>query len=132
MTSTATPIRNTIEHLRLCQSARAHGHQVSYTTDATWLVHQAINRRAGWFDDPGCWRGSCRPLPVRQITPHGPITIARGKYPRKAIGETYGHLRTLAYRINTPGLVVRTSELGEWRKLLLARMPERFTDGWGD
>ena len=141
-----TLTRNTIDHLRLCQQARAQGYPVAYTTDSAWLVHQAINRRAGWPDDPGCSRGSCTPVRAhagmqdsrrdRQgyavgyrvgsarfvSTPSDTLV-----YPRKAQGEVFGHLRTLARKINTPRLIVRLSELGEWRAALVARMPNRFT-----
>ena len=106
-------VRHTIDFLQACQRARAEGHPVSFTTDPAWLVEVAINRRAGWPDDPSHSRGSCRPV--------------NGKYPKKAEGDTFNHLRLLAVRINTPRLVVRVSELGEWRKLLLAKIPERFT-----
>jgi hypothetical protein len=106
-------VRNTIEHLQLCRQAREQGYQVSFTTDPTWMVNQAINRRAGWPDDPGCSRGSALPI--------------AGKYPEKAVGERFNHLRLLSYRLNTPRLVVRETELGEWRKLLKARIPDRIT-----
>ena len=103
---------NTISRLRLCQQARAAGHQVSYTTDPAWLVHMAINRRAGWPDDPGFTRGSAMPV--------------NGRYPAKASGDAYRHLRLLAYEINTPRLIVRRGQLGEWRKLITARLPARI------
>ena len=106
------PIRATIEYLRRCQAARRAGHSVSYTTDPVWLLDMAINRRAGWLDDPTHSRGSCRP--------------AGGRYPKKAEGQEYGHLRLLARSINTPRLIVRGRELGEWRKLILSRIPERI------
>lgn len=63
----------TIDRLKLCQKARAAGVRVSYTTDPAWLVNMAINRRAGWMDDPGFARGSCQPI--------------NGKYPRRAEGD---------------------------------------------
>jgi hypothetical protein len=107
-----TPIRSTINHLQLCREARRGGYPVAYTTDAAWLVNQAINRRAQWPDDPGCFRGSCMPV--------------NGIYPKKAIGEQYNHLQNLARKINTSRLIVREMELGEWGKLLLSRMPDRF------
>jgi hypothetical protein len=108
-----TALQNTLNHLRLCQRARTAGYAVSYTTDPAWLVQQAINRRGGWLDDPGCFRGSCMPV--------------NGKYPKRAIGETYNHLRQIAYKINRARVIVRDSELGEWRKALLSRIPERIT-----
>ena len=88
---------------------------VRFTTDPAWLVHQAINRRAGWPKDPGCYRGTCCPTPD-------------GRYPKKAIGETYSTLRLLARQINTPRLIVRDCTLGEWRGLLRARIPWRIWD----
>jgi hypothetical protein len=105
-------ILNTLAHLQHCRAARAAGHQVSYTTDPAWLVEQAINRRAGWPDDPSCTRGSCMPV--------------QGRYPKKASGDTYHHLHRLSRAINTPRLIVHVGELGAWRTRLLARLPERF------
>ena len=52
---------NTLAYLRRCQEARAIGYPVQYTTDPTWLVEQAINRRAGWPDAPSTSRGSAMP-----------------------------------------------------------------------
>jgi len=105
-------VRNTIDHLRRCQQAKLAGYPVSFATDAKWLVNMAINRRAGWSDDPSCTRGSCQPV--------------NGVYPKKAMGDIYRHLCNLSRKINTRRLIVRTGELGEWRKLLLPRIPERF------
>ena len=130
-----TKTRATIDHLRKCQHARACGFPVNFTTDPAWLVHQAINRRAGWPDDPGCFRGSC--LPVRKnrnkARSWDRFTTFRQwsalEYPRKAIGETFNHLRNIAQRINSR-VVVRDSELGEWRKLLKARIPGRLTTNY--
>lgn len=106
-------IKNTIAHLKACIAARKAGKHVSYTTDSHWLVDMAINRRAGWLDDPGFTRGSCMPV--------------NGKYPAKAEGDRYFCLRRLASKINTPRLIVRAQELGEWRELLLGRLPNRIT-----
>ena len=44
MANRMTPARATINHLRLCQQARAAGYPVAYTTDAAWLVGQALSR----------------------------------------------------------------------------------------
>lgn len=110
-----SPIRNTIDYLRCCQQARAAGYAVAYTTNPAWLLHIAINRRAGWPDDPSTSRGSAMPV--------------NGKYPAKASGDSYNHLCLLARQINTPRLIVRLGECGEWRKLIVARIPDRlFTD----
>lgn len=148
-------ICNTINHLRLCQRARAAGMQTSYTHDATWLVHQAINRRAGWLDDPSEYRGSA--MPVRRnpnkarvwgswngsacagfVRRDGKLISNRHldrygrypavEYPAKASGSRWNDLCRLAGRLNTPRLVVRETELGSWRKLILSRVsPDRIT-----
>lgn len=111
----ATQIHATLAYLRACQAQRAAGYTVSFTTDPAWLVEQAINRRSrDYADDPSCWRGSCR-------------TVS-GRYPRKAEGTRLNHLRTLSRTINTPRLCVHVGELGEWRPLLLTRLPDRFDD----
>lgn len=107
-------ISNTIEYLRRCQQARAKGLPVSYRNDPAWLVNQAINKRAGWAEDTH-FVGSCLPV--------------NGKLPRKARGDDYRHLRQLADKLNTPRLIVRPGELGEWRGLILKRLPNRiYTD----
>jgi hypothetical protein len=107
-------IHNTIVYLRKCQLARASGYPVSLTNDPAWLVDMAINRRAGWPDDPGFTRGSAMPV--------------NGVYPKRASGDGYSHLRLIAGRINTARLIVGPTELGEHR-WLLERIPERFTMG---
>ena len=118
MRSKRTPIAATIQLLRRCQKARATGYPVAFCTDPTWLVHMAINRRAGWPDDPSHWRGSAMPV--------------NGKYPRLAEGIRYNHLRQIAYRVNTPRLIVRDGELGEWRRLIQKRLPHRIHDSYSD
>ena len=105
-------VRNTINYLQRCREARAAGYLVAFTTDPAWLVNMAINRRAGWPDDPGHWRGSCMPV--------------AGSYPKKASGVTFNHLRLLAHEINSPRRIVRDGSLGEWRCWLRARLPHRF------
>lgn len=104
-------VRHTLDFLRQCRAARAAGARVAFTTDPAWLVQMAINRRAGWPDDPTHSRGSCMPV--------------NGRYPRKAEGLEYGHLRLIAREINTPRLVVRVARLGEHR-WLAQRVPWRF------
>lgn len=108
-----TKTRATLNHLRKCQQARAAGYPVRFTTDPAWLVEQAINRRAGWVEDPHT-RGSVMPV--------------NGKLPRKARGDWQRHLRLIAHRVNTPRLIVRVQELGE-HQWLAARLPQRFTMG---
>ncbi len=73
----------------------------------------AINRRANWPDDPTHYRGSCMPV--------------HGRYPRKAEGLEYGHLRVIAREINTPRRVVHSARLGEHR-WLAKRVPWRFAE----
>ena len=106
-------IHQTLNYLRRCRAARAAGQLVAFTTDPAWLVQMAINRRAGWPDDPTHYRGSCMPV--------------NGRYPRKAEGLGYGHLRLIAREINTPRLVVHLARLGEHR-WLVQRVPWRFAE----
>lgn len=117
-----TKAQSTLHTLRALQWRRAAyqtfrprelASEVAFTDDPAWLVNQAINRRAGWPDDPSHTRGSAMPI--------------NGVYPKKASGDYYRHLRLLAHEINTPRLIVRDSRLGEHKKLILARIPERIT-----
>ena len=105
-------IISTINYLRKCQEARRKGYPVSFINDPAWLLDMAINRRAGWPDDPSSSRGSAMPV--------------NGTYPKKASSDTYNHLRLIAREINTPRLIVRAQRLGEWRKLIEKRLPERI------
>jgi hypothetical protein len=107
-----TAVRATICLFRICLRLRAAGAPVAFTTDPAWLVQMAINRRGGWPDDPSHTRGSAIPV--------------GGKYPHKAEGIRYNHLRNLARSLNTPRLIVRDGELGEWRNLIRQRIPERI------
>jgi len=107
-----TQVQTTLTYLRACIAYRNAGHMVSFTDDPQWLIDMAINRRVGWLDDPSHSRGSAMPI--------------NGKYPKKAEGDTYMHLWQLAHRINTPRLIVHEGELGEWRKLIRARLPKRI------
>lgn len=104
------PTRATIDYLRRCQAARAAGLRVAFTTDPAWLVEQAINRRAGWVDDPHS-RGTTIPV--------------AGRLPRKARGDWQRTLRLVAREVNTPRLVVHYTRLGEHR-WLADRLPRRF------
>jgi hypothetical protein len=108
----ATPTRNTIDRLRACQQARAAGVPVRFTTDPAWLVNQAVNRRAGWLEEP--WhRGTTQPI--------------HGRFPRKARADWVRHLALIARNVNRPRLIVRTAELGEHR-WLVGRLPHRFEE----
>lgn len=113
MKHTHAQVLGTIALLKHCQGLRASGKSVGYTDDPAWLVNMAVNRRAGWPDDPTCSRGSCMPV--------------NGKYPRKSAGDYgYRHLCQLAERVNSR-VIVRENELGNWRGLLMKRIPGRFT-----
>ena len=109
----------TLEHLRALQWFKAacvlqgEPHRASFTNDVSWLVNQAINRRANWPEDPSTTRGSAMPV--------------NGKYPKKASGDSYNHLRLIARELNTPRLIVREQRLGEWKQLIMSRIPERIT-----
>lgn len=105
-----TKVRATLNYLRRCQEAREEGHPVNLTTDPAWLVNQAINRRAGWLEDPHT-RGTTMPVD--------------GRFPRKARGDWQRTLRLIAREVNTPRLIVRAQRLGEHR-WLLDRLPHRF------
>lgn len=115
MTEAPSLVRNTIERLKLLRDARAQGYPVAFTTDPTWLVDMAINRRAGWSDDPSDTRGSARPL-------------ANGEYPKKARGDIGRWLTSLVIKANIPRCRMHVCELGPWRRLFLERFPERFDD----
>jgi hypothetical protein len=106
-------VQATVSYLRRCQEARATGYPVSFTTDPAWLVNQAINRRAGWFEG-GFTRGTTMPVD--------------GRLPRKADGDWQRHLRQIASEVNTPRLVVRLERLGEHR-WLADRLPGRIECG---
>lgn len=103
-------VRATVEYLRACQAARAAGCRVSFVTDPGWLVNQAVNRRAGWLEEPGA-RGSSQAI--------------AGRLPRKCRADWQRHLRLIAGEVNTPRLVVRPARLGEHR-WLVDRLPGRF------
>lgn len=49
-----------------------------------------------------------------------------GRYPKKAEGDAWNHLRRLAFEINTPRLIVRPGQLGMWRRLIMRRLPDRI------
>lgn len=104
-------IANTIAHLKALQAARAAGAPVYLTTDPAWLLDMAINRRAGWVEDPHAY-GSVKPV--------------GGALPRFATGDAQRHLAQIAHEVNTPRLIVRTQRLGEWKTYLTRKIPDRF------
>lgn len=79
-------VHATLEYLRACIRARKDGYLTSYTTDPEWLIDVAINRRAGWPDDPSHSRGSCMPV--------------NGKYPKRAEGDVFWLCWRLARDLN--------------------------------
>ena len=89
-------VATTIRYLLACRAARDAGMPVALTTDPAWLVNMAINRRAGWPDDPGFLRGSAMPV--------------GGRYPARASDRVWTDARRLADAVNRPRLVVRINE----------------------
>jgi hypothetical protein len=75
-----------------------------------YLLDCAIDRRAGWVEDPHAFVIT---MPVN------------GKLPWKASGDAARHLRQLGHRINSNVRVYR-SELGEWGAYLERKLPDRF------
>lgn len=110
MTARAAEVHATVEYLRKCRAARAAGYAVAYTTDPAWMLDMAINRRAGWPDDPSHERGSAMPV--------------NGQYPRKGGGDYYRHLQMASRNINSR-VVVRLASLGEHR-WLVRKLPHRI------
>lgn len=104
-----TRVGATISMLRRLQEARAAGHRGYLATDPAWLVDMAINRRAGWVEDPHA---------------HGAVNAR--KLPRLATSNAQRHLTQIAARVNTPRLIVRRSELGELQGYLMKHIPDRF------
>ncbi len=104
-------VRATISRLKQLQAYRAAGGPVYLTTDPAWLVDMAINRRAGWAEDPHAF-GSCQPV--------------RGKLPRYATGDAQRHIGQLAYEINSRARVMEQRIGSPWRGYLLRALPDRF------
>lgn len=92
-----TKVQATIQYLQKCQAARAEGMPVAFTTDPAWLVNMALNRRAGWPDDPSTTRGSCKPV--------------NGKYPKRAEGDLVRWLQHVARTINGTRIIIRPGEV---------------------
>lgn len=80
-------VRATIAFLRACQAARAAGVPVSYATDPEWLVDVAINRRAGWPEDPHAY-ASCMPVDASM------------RYPKRALHDETRWLLQTAHHLN--------------------------------
>lgn len=108
-------VRATLARLMRLQALRDAGRlpRPWLTADVTWLVNEAINRRAGWAEDPHT-RGTSQ-------------RNHRGALPRKCDGAWQAHLRLIAHEVNTPRLTVYVSRLGEHR-WLTKRLPHRFTE----
>lgn len=104
-----TAVQNTIATLRYYQALRRAGVAVRLTTDPAWLVDTAINRRAGWPEDP-----------------HARVTVNAPRLWRKATGDAEADLRRIARAVNTPRLIVRLGELGSWRRYLARRLAHRL------
>lgn len=102
-------IAATIANMRACQAVRAAGRPVYLTTDPAWMLDMAINRRAGWAEDP-----------------HARHTVNAKVMPRFATGDAQRHLAQIAHEINTPRLIVRERRLGEWRTYMMKRIPDRI------
>lgn len=113
--SKPSQVRSSINLLRSAIYKRKSGVPVFILNDPKWLLNMAINRRAGWPDDPSHSRGSAPPVD--------------GRYPARASGQRFSDLQNIARAVNSR-LVVRTSYLGSWRGLILSRIPNRITQPW--
>ncbi len=91
----AEQVRATIAMLEHAREMRAAGHRYSLTHDPEWLVDMAINRRAGWPDDPSHSRGSCMPV--------------NGKYPKRAEGDAFMLVWRLSRQLSDRIIVRRQS-----------------------
>lgn len=77
--------------------------------DPAWLVTMAINRKAGWLDDPTLSRGSAMPV--------------AGRYPKRAEGDCFMAAWRLARTINGTRIIVRSSQCPpEYRERLRHRL----------
>ena len=101
----------TLDYLRHCQKARAAGYQVSYINDPAWLVTMAINRRAGWPDDPGFLRGSAMPV--------------RGRYPKRASDQNWRDLVHFAHHVNSR-CILRAGECRHIPQKIKQRLASRI------
>lgn len=131
MTATVEEIRGTVAHLKLLRERRAKvraaeaagrrfgQHPVSYTTDPEWLVDMAINRRAGWPDDPSFTRGSA--VPVKRWWP-GRMVCPIYQYPKTAVGDRFWELWRLSRRLNGRILVRAREVPARYRERLRHRL----------
>ncbi len=103
-------IKTTISMLQFYQLKRSLGAKASYTSDPAWLVNMAINRRAGWPDDPGFSRGSCQPI--------------NGKYPKRAEGDgEFLQARRLAHTLQLGNTRVNPQDIpARYRQRLTHRI----------
>lgn len=108
-------VSSTLCWLRACRVYRdRHGEPYDLRNDPRRLVHIAINRKAGWPDDPEGLFSSAMPV--------------NGKYPARAAYDRYMSLWRISRDINTPRLIVRLWGMDyRWRRLLMERVPHRIT-----
>lgn len=137
-----TAVRATIDYLRLCRQARALGYptegpiraEYSLTRDPEWLVDMAINRRAGWSDDPTLSRGSAMPVNGGIKTKIGQHRIGvhlgacpAGVYPKRAAGDWgWREMVQLAGQINGTRVVKRECEARSWPRKVRERLVHRI------
>lgn len=140
---TSEAVRNTIDYLRLCQKARALGYpttgpvvaEYSLMRDPEWLVDMAINRRAGWPDDPTLTRGSAMPVNQGIRTEVGahrigihPGMCPAGVYPKRAAGDWgWRTLVQFAHRVNSRSRI-RSRELGILGRVGRTKLAYRVSD----
>lgn len=84
---------------------------MAFITDPKWLVNMAVNRRAGWPDDPGFLRGSAMPVD--------------GRYPARASDQSWSDLQHFAQRVNSRQ-TLRANECRHIDKRILERLQHRI------
>ena len=113
--ATSDSLQHTLAYLHVCQKARAVGwkypNDYHLTRDPEWLVDVAINRRAGWLDDPGSVFGSA--MPVKRWDP-GFMVAPIFQFPKYGSGDTtlpgIIHPQTI-HIINMPRVIVRERQV---------------------
>ena len=89
----------TLDQLRAAVAYRASQGpaHIASVLDPAWLVTMAINRKAGWPDDPSLARGSAMPV--------------QGRYPKRAEGDggEYQASQRLSWQINYTRVRVRAA-----------------------